>query len=474
MFVKISTFFSASVAFLCCISPLSHAIESNPAVPVSFSNAWQFVSEHSNALKAQQANVESTRAKQEAAKDLYLPNISLDGTYTHLDKEVELDTNIDISGLADAVSVYGLTLPTSLPIQQELTEQDIFTSSITTVWPLFTGGRIDAAQIVAQGATDEAKALLKMKQQERFETLSKVYFGTILAKQVAQTYVEVELAMEAHYEHARKLEEQGQIAHVEKLSAQAQYDTAKVNTIKAKKALEIAQVALNQMLREKNDTVSSYLPDSNLFINKSLPAFEIFMQQTLDTYPGLDVLDAKEKQVGGLIQAEKGRYMPTVAAFGSYNLYEDDSLTSDLVPDWYVGMNVSMDLLDSSGRGGDLDAAYQQKIQVAHLRTQALRDLHVLVERTYKSAQQSLDEYNGLKSSESLAQENIRLRELAFAQGMSTSVQVSDAQTFLQTVKTRRLSAAYQYVVNLCQLLALSGEINTFSNYQNSLGIEVQ
>ena len=439
--MKFSSIFSFSVAFLCAISPSSYAIESDPAVPVSFSNAWQFVSQHSNAIKAQHANVESAKSKQDAAKDLYLPNISLDGRYTHLDKEVELKTSVT----TPVNPALGPLSGAAIPIDRELTKQDIFTSSITTVWPLFTGGRINAAQIVAQGATDEAKALLKMKQQERFETLSRVYFGTILAKQVAQTYVEVELAMQAHYEHARKLEEQGQIAHVEKLSAQAQYDTAKVNTIKAQKALDIAQVALNQMLREENDNISSYLPDSNLFINKALPALEIFMQKTLDTYPGLDILDAKETQVGGLIQAEKGRYLPTVSAFGTYNLYEDDSMTSDLAPDWYVGMNVSMDLLDSSGRGGDLDAAYQQKIQVAHLRTQALRDLHVLVERTYKSAEQSLDEYNGLKSSESLAKENIRLRELAFDQGMSTSVQVSDAQTFLQTVKTRRLSAAYQY-----------------------------
>lgn len=461
--MKLSTFFSLSVVALCCFSPSSQAIESNPAVPVSFSNAWQFVSKHSNALKAEQANVESARSKQDAAKDLFLPNISLDGRYVHLDKEVTLEKSVTLPAP-----------PISIPLSMELTKQDIFTSSITTIWPIFTGGRINAAQIVAQGATDEAKALLAMKLQERFETLSKVYFGTILAKQVAQTYVEVELAMEAHYQHARKLEEQGQIAHVEKLSAQAQYDTAKVNTIKAQKALDIAQVALNQMLREEDDTISSYLPDSNLFINKALPALAIFMQKTLDSYPGLDVLDAKETQVGGLIQAQKGRYMPTVAAFGTYNLYEDDSMTSELLPDWFAGINVSMDLLDSSGRGGDLDAAYQQKIQVGHLRTQALRDLHVLVERTYKSAEQSLDEYNGLASSESLAKENIRLRELAFDQGMSTSIQVSDAQTFLQTVKTRRLSAAYQYVVNLCQLLALSGEINTFSDYQNSQGIEVQ
>lgn len=462
--MKFSPILSTGFVLLSVFSPLSLAIETNPPVAVSFSDAWQFVAEHSNALKAQQANLNSAKAKQEAAKDLYLPNISLNGSYTHLDKEVELDLSIPLPA-----ALGGMTLP----LEMQLTKQNIFNSSVSAIWPLFTGGRIDAAQIVAQGASDEAQSLLKMAQQARFETLSKAYFGTILAKQVAQTYVDVELAMQAHYEDARKLEEQGQIAHVERLSAQAQYDTAKVNTKKARQALEITQVALNQMLRDEKDETSTYLPDSTLFINKTLPPLDAFMQKTLDTYPGLEILDAKAKQVGGLIQAQKGRYYPTVAAFGSYNVYEDDSMASETTPDWFAGVNVSVDLLDSSGRGGDLDAAYQQKIQVTHLRAQAVRDLHVLVEKTYKSALQAIEEYQGLASSESLAKENIRLRELAFAQGMATSVQVSDAQTFLQTVKTRRLSAAYQYIVSLSQLLALSSETDTFSTYQQIQGIEV-
>ena len=37
---------------------------------------------------------------------------------------------------------------------------------------------------------------------------------------------------------------------------------------------------------------------------------DTFIDQTLTTYPGLSILDAKEKQASSLIKAEKGKYYP--------------------------------------------------------------------------------------------------------------------------------------------------------------------
>jgi len=208
--VKYSSIFS-----LCCLLSLSISMSasavqsSTPDIPVSFAHAWDFVSQYSNAIQAQHANVKSAQAKQEAAKDLYLPKITLNGTYTHLNEPVSLETSSLISSPILSSSILSSSILSSLPSSIALTEQNIYSSSITALWPLFTGGRIDAAQIIAQGMTDEAQALMKMKQQERFETLTKVYFGTILAKKVAETYMDVELDMQAHYQNAKKLEKQG-------------------------------------------------------------------------------------------------------------------------------------------------------------------------------------------------------------------------------------------------------------------------
>lgn len=71
-----------------------------------------------------------------------------------------------------------------------------------------------------------------------------------------------------------------------------------------------------------------------------------------------------------------------------------------------------------------------------------------------------------------MAEENIELREKAFAQGFSTSLEVVDAQLFVTAVRTQRMAAAYNYVNALARLLSLSGQREKMAQYQIS-GVEV-
>ncbi|MEA1918325.1 MAG: TolC family protein, partial [Campylobacterota bacterium] len=58
---------------------------------VSINEAWQLMQKSNPAL--QSLSIEKTKAKklQNAAKSMYLPEINLSGSYTHLDKPIELD-----------------------------------------------------------------------------------------------------------------------------------------------------------------------------------------------------------------------------------------------------------------------------------------------------------------------------------------------------------------------------------------------
>ncbi|KJG38264.1 membrane protein [Photobacterium angustum] len=452
------------------------------ASPIAFSDAWHTVVTKNDGLAAGRSSVEQAEHMQDAASDLYLPTVTIGANYTRLDQDVKLSPS-DLFGSMPASStaagqeltkiIADLTKVTGLDINSALTstiaDRDVLTSSVRAIWPIFTGGRISAAQDIAKGQTEEAKYMLAMMQQAKFEDLSRFYFGVVLAKNVVETRKEVEAGLKRHYEHALKLEQQGQIAKVERLQAEAAYDKAKVDAQKSERDLEIAQVALTRLLQQSSTTV----PTTNLFINSSLPPMSAFINKTLASYPGLHILDAKRKQADGLIDVEKGKYYPEVYLYGDYNLYESDSLAAKMAPDWAVGIGVSVPLIDSSGRSGKVKAAHSMVTQVNHLRAQAEQDLTVLVEKTYREANQAVEEYNGLQSSLALAKENIRLREKAFSQGLSTSLDVVDAELYLSAVKTQRLAAAYQYVMCLTRLLAVSGEMNTFNNYQKYQGIEV-
>ncbi|MCQ1058053.1 TolC family protein [Photobacterium sp. DNB23_23_1] len=437
--------------------------------PVSFLDAWQAVVSQNDGLAAERANIARSQNMQDAAKDLYLPSISATAKYTRLDKPVEIKPSDLIESMPIGDVVSGLPIFDQL-FTSQLTNREVFTSSIRAVWPIFTGGRITAAQDIAKGQTEEATQLLAMKQQATFEDLSKFYFGVALAQQVLETRIEVENGLKKHFVRANKLEQQGQIAEVERLQAQASYDKARVERQKAQRDMEIAQVALTKLLKVDTPAV----PISSLFVNESLPPMSAFIDKTLAGYPGLQLLDAKKKQAQGLMAAEKGKYYPEVYLYGNYNLYEDDTLAAKTEPDWAVGVGVNIPLLDSSGRSGKVKAAHSAVTQVNYLRAQAEQDLTVLVEKTYREALQSLEEYNGLASSLELAKENVSLREKAFSQGLSTSLGVVDAELYLAGVKTQRAAAAYQYVISLARLLAVSSEINSFKQYQQYQGLEVQ
>ncbi|HIF9370959.1 TPA: TolC family protein [Photobacterium damselae] len=463
---------------LFALSPIAGQAES-----VSFSQAWQTVVSQNEGLAAERTKVDQAKYLQDAAWDLNLPQVSVGANYTRLDDNIEIspsdlfssmpasgsDAGKVISQLAEQLSKLTGTDFNSL-FTSQITDKDVFTSSIRAIWPIFTGGRINAAQAIAEGKTEEAKYMLAMKKQATYEDLSRFYFGVVLAEQVYKTRQEVEAGLKQHFEHAVKLQQQGQIARVERLQAEAAYDKAKVETQKSKRDLEIVQVALTKLLNAS----SPISPTTTLFTNEQLPNLDSFLSQTLTTYPGLHLLDAKRKQANGLIDVEKGKYYPEVYLYGNYNIYDGHSLAAELTPDWAVGVGVNIPLIDNTGRSGKLKAAHSAVSQVNHLQAQAKQDLSVLVEKTYKEANQALEEYQGLQSSLNLANENVRLREKAFSQGLSTSLDVVDAELFLASIKTQRLAASYQYITSLTRLLAISGQMSEFNQYQKYRGLEVQ
>ncbi|ASK55296.1 TolC family protein [Vibrio tarriae] len=442
--------------------PIAHA------APLSFQEAWDLLQQQNNSLAAQRANVERYAHLKDATQNLNLPSVSVGANFTRLDQDVTLSGKQIFDSTGQALPALPPTLAQLVAgigsIQSTITERDIFTSSIRAIWPIFTGGRITAAQDAAAGKEDEAQSQLAMEIQARYEDLAKYYFSVVLAKEVLGTRIAVEEGLTQHRDNALKLEQQGQIAHVERLQADAALDKAKVERKKAQKTLDIAQSALTQILGA-TETVE---PSGMLFINTSLPPMHAFIEQTLNTYPGLSLLDAKEKQASSLIKAEQGKYYPEVYLYGDYSLHEDDSLASQMKPDWLVGVGVNIPLIENTGRSEQVKAANSAVNQVRYLKAQAKQDLSVLVEKTYLEAEQALEEVTGLNSSLNLAQENLRLRQKAFSQGLSTSVDVVDAELYLASIRTQQSLASFNYLISLNKLLALSSEMGSFSTYHQS------
>lgn len=454
------------LACLGLYTPVSHS------AAISFEQAWQVLQQENYSLAAQRSNVERYEHLQSATDNLNLPSVSVGANFTRLDKDITVSGEQLFESTGQAMPNLGPVLgPMLSPLISQLggmtstiSERDIFTSSIRAIWPIFTGGRINAAQSAAEGKKDQARSELAMETQARFEDLSKYYFSVVLAQEVVKTRLLVEQGLTQHRDNAVKLEQQGQIARVERLQAESALDKAVIERKKAQMSLEIASSALTKILNQ----TTTVEPADPLFINQNLPAQSLFIEQTLETYPGLALLDAKEKQATSLIKAEQGKYYPEVYLYGDYSLHEDDSLASQMKPDWLVGVGVNIPLIENSGRSDQVKAAHSAVSQVRYLKAQAKQDLSVLVQKTYLEALQSQQEVDGLNSSLDLALENLKLRQTAFSQGLSTSTDVVDAQLYLASVQTQQSVASFNYLISLSKLLALSNKMDAFSQYQHN------
>ncbi|KFZ37834.1 transporter [Shewanella mangrovi] len=433
------------------------------AAPVSLADAWQQLLQVSDKLAADGQQVTAAEAQQQAAKDLYLPSLTLNGSYTRLEKPLELDltklnplASMDLSSLPAQFAAIFAAIPHSMFVTP-FTEQEVFNSSLQAMWPIYTGGQISAAQAIRKAQLQEKQEQQELTRRELFTTLVDRYYAVTVSQSLVVTQQQLVDSLTTHYQHALKMEQQGQIAKVERLNAEVALDDAKVTLGSAQRQCEMAEIALRRLLHAPEAETST-----PMFVLRTPPSLPQVTELTLAQHPALKLLNAKEQQAKGLIDMEYGKYKPTVYLYGNYTLYEDDSLLSEMTPDWMVGVGVRVPLISRDGRSGKVLAAKSALLQARYTKAQTTQDLSLLVDQSYRQMQQAAEEIHSLDTSRQLAEENLRLRELAFNQGLATSVERVDAELKLSAVNTKQLAAKYRYLQSYAHLMAVSGQLDDF------------
>ena len=94
---------------------------------------------------------------------------------------------------------------------------------------------------------------------------------------------------------------------------------------------------------------------------------------------------------------------------------------------------------------------------LAWSREEAEGEFEVAVTELYATLEQTRGEVEVQASSIALGEELLRMRHIAFLEGMATSAEVIDAENALSEARLARLTAYYAYDVALASLLALCG-----------------
>jgi outer membrane protein TolC len=110
-------------------------------------------------------------------------------------------------------------------------------------------------------------------------------------------------------------------------------------------------------------------------------------------------------------------------------------------------------------------AAQAHTGQVDALEAETVNSIQGAVETAWLRVDQAREQFLLFDSAVELARENLRLRERAFEEGQSVTIDVNEARNSLIRVETGRAQIAYEFVVSLAALLEASGQIGRFPEF---------
>ncbi len=434
-----------------------------PALPafgleVSLPEARARMRASHEALKAAGHEVSERQAEVGAADALQWPRIEANARYTRLDGPI----TIDLDPVRQVILALHPGVPPAAvpPFILDVQDEAYGRADLRLTWPLFTGGKVDAARDAAGARLADANAARRSVEEGLSAELARRYFAVRLAARAVSVRTEVLAGLDEHVRSARRLEEEGFLSTAERLHA----DVARTDADRELKAsrhdLALAREALASLLSLPAEESDALVPTTPLFVLATLPPLDELKRTALDANPALARLSATSDLAGAGLAGEKARWYPELAVFGYRELYKGGLTLLD--PVWAAGVTARWTLFDGLSREKGIVAARERVARVDELTKRARRDVETLVEKKYREARKAQEQAEAFETALSLARENLRVRSRAFEEGVATSLDVVDARNSLARVELGKLAAARDFDVALAELLEAAGQTEQY------------
>ena len=243
------------------------------------------------------------------------------------------------------------------------------------------------------------------------------------------------------------------------LKAEVELSNSNLTLIKAKNDFLAAKGNLNLLLGLSADSPIFIIDDLAIIEQNQFQEFDELKKQSYQNRPELKKFNEQLNVQKSSIQIAKGDFLPTLSADASYN-YGGTEISS-LKENWVYGLTLSIPLF----------SGFSTKARVAEEEI-ALKGLEKQFESL--SQQVSLDVWNAylnIKETDERiinaktflenAQENLRITEGQYREGVGSMIEVIDAQTNYVIAEQTFIQSLADYKVAVASLKRATG-INTF------------
>jgi outer membrane protein TolC len=339
-----------------------------------------------------------------------------------------------------------------------------FQHSLELSLPLFTGGTRWFNYNIQKNLRKSLSEELKGKEEEVVLQSLQAYYGVMLSTSMLKTAEEAFNLAKANLEQVEKFYEAGTATGLDLQRAKAQYASTQPAVERAKSGFILANQQLKFLLNIPSS--DSLVVDDSLVVKdfldelafSNLDDFKAFSEKNRADIKALDY------QVKATSEGEKatlGKFAPTIAISANVLHQAQIEYASVSANDYIRSKGVSLALIWPLFEGGRKLIDYQE----SKLRTEQMKLLYeqadkkrVLdVEQSYFTFIENSKNKESLEEAMNMAKESLRLSNLLYVEGMSTQLDVLNAQFAYSQNKVEHLKGIYDFNISQLNLLYSTG-----------------
>ncbi len=421
------------------------AIAQAPAAPrsITLAEALSLAAQNNHGLRVSAFEVTVARAQLAQAEAFKSGQLALSGSYTRINQ---------VSGGVIVLPPGTLPPPNdtvTITIRLPAPNPNIYSAALTYTYPIYTGGRIESQVALAQANLRGSEATLERAKQQLVLDVKQAYYGLLTAQagiDVAQRTVD---SADENLRVARARVAAGASPRFDEIQAEVNSANARQGLIRARNATALAQQGLDALVALPLDTVLA--PRETMALIPVRSDVAELIRRALDARPEMAELKARLAAAVAAIELARAGGRPAVILAGGPNYGNSTGTAGTTVASsgWSVTLSATVPIFD-----GHLT---DQKIREAEARVEQLRASEAQLRQGIElDVRRSMLNYasaaEGLVTAEKTieqAQEGLRIANVRFSAGVSTTLEVVLAQGALVTAEANRIQALFD--VNLAR-----------------------
>ena len=398
---------------------------------ITLENAVEMAVSNNLQIAAGMEKIKQAEYERNAVSTFFLPKISSSLSYTRMNEAQEM------MGVIFA-------------------DSNLYNLAIALNQPLYTGGRLNA---VYEQAKEDVKRRGFEKDiivQELISGTKRGYFSILKAEKGLQT---VKTQKEMAQEHLRKAElmfREGIVTKVDVLKTEVFLSDIEQQILAMENSISLAKASLSFLLNQPLST--EFEIEDILEKQKEKNDLDYWTRLSYKSRPELKQLESAGRIYEYNIDvAESGR-KPQVALFYNYMVDRGSAAPVDRWNNsWNIGVALEMDIWNWGETGDRIQKAIHAKKEVDTEYSLLLKAVELEVKTALLNMETAARQTENIKKSLEKAEENLRVTNLLYSEGMLTTTDVLDAQSDLASARNRYYQSLYDYQLAYAELEKSAG-----------------